>query len=59
MGLIYGIGFPPFLGGALRHADQIGMQNLCAMAEKYKDLGPSYEPTAGMLAMAENNERFY
>ncbi|NNJ72547.1 MAG: fatty acid oxidation complex subunit alpha FadB, partial [Enterobacterales bacterium] len=59
MGLIYGIGFPPFLGGALRYADQIGMKNLCLMAEKYKALGASYEPTPGMLAMAENNERFY
>jgi len=59
MGLIYGIGFPPFLGGAMRYADHLGMANLCAMADKYKDLGASYHPTDGMRAMAADNKTFY
>ena len=39
MGLIYGIGFPPFRGGALRYIDSIGVAEFVAMADKYADLG--------------------
>jgi len=59
MGLIYGIGFPPFRGGALRYADSIGLKQLCALADQYADLGKSYEPTEKMRAMAEAGETFY
>ena len=30
MGLIMGIGFPPFRGGALKYADLLGMDVVCA-----------------------------
>ena len=33
MGLIMGIGFPPFHGGALKYADRMGLAELCARAE--------------------------
>ena len=59
MGLIYGIGFPPFRGGALRYADSIGLENLCNLASKYASLGKAYEPTEKMLTMAKNGETFY
>ena len=59
MGLIYGIGFPPFRGGALRYADNIGLKQLCELADQYSDLGKAYEPTEKMRAMAENGETFY
>ena len=59
MGLIYGIGFPPYLGGALRHASEVGLDKFCAMADKYKDLGPAYEVTDKMREMAVNNQGFY
>ena len=59
MGLIYGIGFPPFRGGALRYADSIGLDNLCNLAAKYSFLGKSYQATEKMLAMAKNGETFY
>ncbi len=39
MGLIYGIGFPPFRGGALRYIDSIGVAEFVALADKYADLG--------------------
>ena len=29
MGLVYGLGFPPFRGGALRYADAVGLERLC------------------------------
>ena len=59
MGLIYGIGFPPFRGGALRYADDMGLKQLCDLADQYCDLGKAYEPTEKMRAMAENGETFY
>jgi 3-hydroxyacyl-CoA dehydrogenase/enoyl-CoA hydratase/3-hydroxybutyryl-CoA epimerase/enoyl-CoA isomerase len=59
MGLIYGIGFPPFRGGALYYLDQLGLANFCAMAAKYADLGPLYQPTQRMQQMAERGETYY
>jgi 3-hydroxyacyl-CoA dehydrogenase/enoyl-CoA hydratase/3-hydroxybutyryl-CoA epimerase/enoyl-CoA isomerase len=59
MGLIYGIGFPPFRGGALRYIDDMGLATFCRQAEAYLALGKLYHPTAGMKAMAAENTRFY
>jgi 3-hydroxyacyl-CoA dehydrogenase / enoyl-CoA hydratase / 3-hydroxybutyryl-CoA epimerase / enoyl-CoA isomerase len=59
MGLIYGIGFPPYLGGALHYLDQMGLQAFCDLADKYSHLGKLYEPTAKMRDMAKNNETYY
>jgi len=56
MGLVYGIGFPPFRGGALRYIDDIGLDEFCRMADKYKDLGPLYHPTDGMREMAKSGK---
>lgn len=59
MALIYGLGFPPFRGGALRYADSLGIANLCKMAEKYTSLGKLYEPTAQMRELASSGKSFY
>jgi len=57
--LIYGIGFPPYLGGALRYADELGLAKLCEMADKYSHLGKLYEPTEKMRKMAASNQTYY
>jgi len=59
MGLVYGIGFPPFRGGALRYIDDIGLDAFCQMADKYMDLGPLYHPTDGMREMAKAGKKFH
>jgi 3-hydroxyacyl-CoA dehydrogenase / enoyl-CoA hydratase / 3-hydroxybutyryl-CoA epimerase / enoyl-CoA isomerase len=59
MGLIFGIGFPPFRGGALRYIDSIGVEAFCEIADKYKDLGALYHPTAGMREMAKAGKKFF
>ncbi|SDN33306.1 fatty acid oxidation complex subunit alpha FadB [Pseudomonas jinjuensis] len=59
MGLIYGIGFPPFRGGALRYIDSIGVAEFVALADKYADLGPLYQPTAKLREMAANGRKFF
>ncbi len=59
MGLIFGIGFPPFRGGALRYIDSIGMAEFCKIADKYADLGALYHPTDGMREMAKQGKKFF
>jgi 3-hydroxyacyl-CoA dehydrogenase/enoyl-CoA hydratase/3-hydroxybutyryl-CoA epimerase/enoyl-CoA isomerase len=59
MGLVMGIGFPVFRGGALRYIDQMGAKAFCEMADRYADLGPLYQPTASLRAMAANGETFF
>ena len=59
MGLVYGIGFPPFRGGALHYIDTIGMQQFCKMCEQYSDLGQLYQPTEGMKQMAAEGKSFF
>jgi len=59
MGLIMGIGFPPFRGGALRYIDSMGVAAFCEMADKYADLGALYEPTKGLREMAKSGKKFF
>ena len=59
MSLIMGIGFPPFRGGALKYIDSLGVKAFVELCDKYKDLGPIYEPTEKLREMAANGESFY
>lgn len=59
MGLIYGIGFPPFRGGALHYLDQIGLDSFCEMTKKYEALGPLYQPTEKMKQMAAAGDKHF
>lgn len=65
MGLVLGIGFPPFRGGALRYIDQLKIDDLdgaaafCALADRYTALGKVYEPPAILRTMAAQNRRFF
>ncbi|WP_028007117.1 fatty acid oxidation complex subunit alpha FadB [Solimonas flava] len=59
MGLIMGIGFPPFRGGALKYADTIGMQTILDKCAKYAHLGKLYEPTESMKKMAAEGKTYF
>ncbi len=59
IGLIYGLGFPPFRGGPFRYADAIGLKALCEKAGKFASLGKLYEPTTRMLRLAEAGGTFH
>jgi len=59
MALLFGIGFPPFRGGALKYAEEVGLENIIAMAEKYQSLGTSYEVPASLKQMVADNKTFY
>ncbi|GAA3911806.1 fatty acid oxidation complex subunit alpha FadB [Litoribacillus peritrichatus] len=59
MGLIFGIGFPPFRGGALRYIDSLGLDKFCEIADKYADLGKLYHPTEKMREMAKKGQKYF
>ena len=59
MGLIMGVGFPPFRGGALKYADSIGMKTILEKCAKYSHLGKLYEPTESMKKMAAEGKAYY
>lgn len=59
MGLVYGIGFPPFRGGALFHIDQMGLQAFCDLADQHAELGRLYQPTETMRTMAANSQTYF
>lgn len=59
MGLILGIGFPPFRGGALKYADRLGLANVVETAKKYADLGALYTPPAAVADRAAAGQTFY
>jgi len=59
MGLIFGIGFPPFRGGACRYMDSVGMADFVALCDKYAHLGNLYQATDRMREMAANGESYF
>ena len=59
MGLILGIGFPAFRGGALRYLDSMGVDKFCEVADKYADMGELYAPTEAMRAKGAAGDTYY
>ncbi len=59
MGLVMGIGFPVFRGGALRYIDQMGVKAFVEMADRYADLGKLYQVTDSLRDMAAKGESFF
>jgi len=59
MGLILGIGFPPFRGGLLRWADSLGMDKVLLNLKRYEPLGPRFHPTEQMRQLAAAGKKFF
>ncbi len=59
LGLIYGIGFPPFKGGLFFWADTLGAAKIVEQLKPYAELGKRYEPTDLLLEYAKTNRKFY
>jgi 3-hydroxyacyl-CoA dehydrogenase/enoyl-CoA hydratase/3-hydroxybutyryl-CoA epimerase/3-hydroxyacyl-CoA dehydrogenase/enoyl-CoA hydratase/3-hydroxybutyryl-CoA epimerase/enoyl-CoA isomerase len=59
MGLILGIGFPPFRGGILRWADGLGLPAVLEKLKKYEALGPRFHSTEQMRKLAAEGKGFY
>ena len=59
MGLILGIGFPPFRGGILRWADTLGLDQVLKKLQPYDKLGARFHPTEQMRKLAAEKKGFY
>jgi len=59
MALVYGIGFPPFHGGAFRYLDTLGTATYLKLAEQYSHLGALYQVPEGLRAKAKTNDTYY
>jgi 3-hydroxyacyl-CoA dehydrogenase/enoyl-CoA hydratase/3-hydroxybutyryl-CoA epimerase/enoyl-CoA isomerase len=59
MGLMLGLGFPPFRAGALKYADVEGITTIVERSKAYHALGKMYEAPTSLVEMSKNNQKFY
>ncbi|GEJ58467.1 fatty acid oxidation complex subunit alpha FadJ [Anaeromyxobacter diazotrophicus] len=60
VGAIFGLGFPPFLGGPFRYADAVGPKTLLERLERWHDkFGDRFEPAPLLVEVARDGRRFY
>lgn len=59
MGVLMGIGFPLFRGGAVRYMENVGLANIVEQAKKYQHLGGLYEVPQSLLDKAQNNQSYF
>ena len=60
IGAIFGIGFPPFLGGPFRYMDMLGIKHVVARLNHYATaVGDKFAPADVLVNMAENDQTFY
>lgn len=59
LGLIFGIGFPPFRGGLLFWADHAGVDQLNDACLGLAEGNSRFQPTEMLATMAKNGEQFY
>lgn len=61
LGLIFGIGFPPFRGGLLRYADSEGLDRIATAIERFAgDVSSSrYKLSSYLAKLVEDKKKFY
>src|SRR5947208_8030824 len=60
VGAIFGFGFPPFRGGPLRHADDLGAARIVGGLERLAErLGPRFAPCESLQEQASRGGKFY
>jgi len=60
IGAIFGLGFPPFLGGPFRYADSLGITEVVRRLKAYEEQhGIRFAPAQLLVDMAKKNKTFY
>ena len=61
LGLIFGIGFPPFRGGLLRYADTEGLDKIHDALVKFSETvsADRYKPSTYLTSLVQNKMTFY
>lgn len=60
IGAIFGIGFPPFLGGPFRYIDKIGASHIVEQLTLWSSqYGDRYKPCDALIKMSENQSHYY
>lgn len=59
MGLLMGIGFPLFRGGAVRYMESVGLSRFVEMADQYRHLGALYHAPESLIKKAELGQSFF
>ncbi|MGF1765917.1 fatty acid oxidation complex subunit alpha FadJ [Enterovibrio makurazakiensis] len=60
IGAIFGIGFPPFLGGPFHYMDHIGIKRLVELLDEHEaKYGERFAPCELLKAMALEDKRFF
>jgi 3-hydroxyacyl-CoA dehydrogenase/enoyl-CoA hydratase/3-hydroxybutyryl-CoA epimerase len=60
IGAVFGIGFPPFLGGPFRYMDTSGAGEVVAILQRLAaQYGPRFTPCENLLRMAEQGATFW
>ncbi|WP_087023697.1 fatty acid oxidation complex subunit alpha FadB [Thaumasiovibrio subtropicus] len=57
--LVYGLGFPPFHGGACHYLDTFGLANYVALADRFAGLGEIYQVPDGLRQKALTETTYY
>ena len=60
LGAVFGLGFPPFLGGPFRHVDRQGAGEIVETLERLADRhGDRFQPADRLQAHASQDTTFY
>ncbi|MDE1929562.1 MAG: fatty acid oxidation complex subunit alpha FadB, partial [Burkholderiales bacterium] len=59
LAMLLGLGLPAYLGGPLKYADWIGMDELVRRADALADHGPAYRVSEALRRRARAGARFY
>lgn len=60
IGAVFGLGFPPFLGGPLKYVDHLGVTNVLSKMKSLEEkFGSRFAPAKLLKSMAEKNEKFF
>ncbi|WP_077285826.1 fatty acid oxidation complex subunit alpha FadJ [Cognaticolwellia aestuarii] len=60
IGAIFGIGFPPFLGGPFQYMDKIGAATVVSKLTQWQaEFGERFAPCDALVKMAEQGRKYY